>query len=61
MLLGIRDLHEDLAALSLKCLGDLVPILGRDVVIGGKSKPYFTTGMPKVCHKSSKKKTPTSK
>ncbi|XP_048773103.2 protein-associating with the carboxyl-terminal domain of ezrin-like isoform X2 [Ostrea edulis] len=47
VLLGVRDSHEDLAALSLHCLADLVKVLGRDAVIGGKSKAYFTKGTPK--------------
>lgn len=47
ILLGVRDCHEDLASLSLHCLADLVKVLGRDTVIGGKSKVYFTQGTPK--------------
>lgn len=47
ILLGIRDVNEELAALSLHSLAVLIPILGRDVVIGGKSKSYFTEGLPK--------------
>lgn len=48
ILLGVRDCHEDLASQSLHCLADLVKVLGRDTVIGGKSKAYFTQGSPKV-------------
>ncbi|XP_061183896.1 protein-associating with the carboxyl-terminal domain of ezrin-like isoform X2 [Saccostrea echinata] len=47
ILLGVRDCHEDLAAQSLHSLADMVKILGRDTVIGGKSKEYFTKGTPK--------------
>lgn len=47
ILLGVRDCHEDLASQSLHCLADLVKVLGRDTVIGGKSKAYFTQGSPK--------------
>ncbi|XP_062607716.1 protein-associating with the carboxyl-terminal domain of ezrin-like isoform X2 [Saccostrea cucullata] len=47
ILLGVRDCHEDLAAQSLHCLAEMVKILGRDTVIGGKSKEYFTKGTPK--------------
>ncbi|KAJ8300192.1 hypothetical protein KUTeg_021711 [Tegillarca granosa] len=31
VLLGVRDAHDDLAALSLRALADMIPILGRDV------------------------------
>ncbi|XP_033762729.1 protein-associating with the carboxyl-terminal domain of ezrin-like [Pecten maximus] len=48
VLLGLRDTNEDLAALSLRCLADLVPLLGRQMVIGGKAKTYFKRGMPKT-------------
>ncbi|KAK3087793.1 hypothetical protein FSP39_010623 [Pinctada imbricata] len=52
VLLGIRDINNDLAALSLHCLGDLVTVLGRDAVIGGRSKTYFTKGTPNFKHGS---------
>ncbi|XP_069122020.1 protein-associating with the carboxyl-terminal domain of ezrin-like [Argopecten irradians] len=51
VLLGLRDTNEDLAALSLRCLADLVPLLGRQMVIGGKAKTYFKRGMPKTVQK----------
>ncbi|XP_060074316.1 protein-associating with the carboxyl-terminal domain of ezrin-like [Ylistrum balloti] len=47
VLLGLRDTNEDLAALSLRSLAELVPLLGRQTVIGGKAKTYFKKGMPK--------------
>ena len=50
LLLGLRDTSGELAASSLRALADLVPILGRDVVIGGRAKNYFRKGMPKVCY-----------
>jgi hypothetical protein len=31
----------------------MVKVLGRETVIGGKSKPYFTKGTPKVYYKYS--------
>ena len=49
ILLGLRDTSEELAEASLRALADLIPILGRDVIIGGKTKNYFRKGMPKVC------------
>ena len=48
ILLGLGDKSDELAASSLRALADLVPILGRDVVVGGKTKNYFRRGMPKV-------------
>ena len=48
LLLGLRDTSGELAESSLRALADLVPILGRDVVIGGRAKNYFRKGMPKV-------------
>ncbi|XP_021345414.1 protein-associating with the carboxyl-terminal domain of ezrin-like [Mizuhopecten yessoensis] len=51
VLLGLRDTNEDLAALSLRSLAELVPLLGRQMVIGGKAKTYFKKGMPKSVKK----------
>lgn len=48
VLLGLRDSSELIASLSLHALAEMVPVLGRDVVIGGKSKKYFREGRPKV-------------
>lgn len=47
LLLGLRDINDSLVSASLYALGDLVPILGGDVVIGGPQKPYFKEGKPK--------------
>lgn len=58
ILLGIRDTNEELAALSLHCLADMIPILGRDVVIGGRSKTYFIEGSPKNLNSSLQDKEP---
>ena len=44
----MRDASDQIAALSLHALAEMVPILGRDIVIGGKSKTYFKEGRPKV-------------
>ncbi|XP_045201253.2 protein-associating with the carboxyl-terminal domain of ezrin-like isoform X2 [Mercenaria mercenaria] len=48
VLLGLRDCSEQIASLSLHALAEMVPVLGRDVVIGGKSKNYFKEGRPKT-------------
>ncbi|CAG2207832.1 SCYL3 [Mytilus edulis] len=58
ILLGIRDTNEELAALSLHCLADMIPILGRDVVIGGRSKTYFIEGLPKNVNTNLQEKDP---
>ncbi|KAL4219245.1 Protein-associating with the carboxyl-terminal domain of ezrin [Mactra antiquata] len=47
VLLGLRDTSDQIASLSLHALAEMVPVLGRDVVIGGKSKTYFKEGLPK--------------
>ncbi|XP_052092631.1 protein-associating with the carboxyl-terminal domain of ezrin-like [Mytilus californianus] len=58
ILLGIRDTNEELAALSLHCLADMISILGRDVVIGGRSKTYFIEGLPKNVNANLQEKDP---
>lgn len=50
VLLGLRDNSEMIVSLSLHALAEMVPVLGRDVVIGGKSKKYFREGLPKSCN-----------
>ncbi|WAR30590.1 PACE1-like protein [Mya arenaria] len=47
-LLGLRDSSNEIAALSLHALADMIPILGREAVIGGKCKTFFKEGLPKV-------------
>ncbi|XP_060580541.1 protein-associating with the carboxyl-terminal domain of ezrin-like isoform X2 [Ruditapes philippinarum] len=47
ILLGLRDSSEQIAALSLHALAEMVPILGREIVIGGKSKTFFKERQPK--------------
>ncbi|XP_052790059.1 protein-associating with the carboxyl-terminal domain of ezrin-like isoform X2 [Mya arenaria] len=46
-LLGLRDSSNEIAALSLHALADMIPILGREAVIGGKCKTFFKEGLPK--------------
>ncbi|CAE1313412.1 SCYL3 [Acanthosepion pharaonis] len=47
LLLGLRDTNDSLVSASLYALGDLVPILGGETVIGGPQKAYFKEGKPK--------------
>lgn len=46
LLLGIKDIDDNLVSATLLCLSELVPILGADTVIGGKRSKYFTDGRP---------------
>lgn len=48
LLLGLRDINDSLVSASLYAIGDLVPILGGETVIGGPQKAYFKEGKPKV-------------
>ncbi|KAL3870810.1 hypothetical protein ACJMK2_038850 [Sinanodonta woodiana] len=52
VLLGLGDSSDLIVEKSLRALADMVPILGRDVIIGGKSKTYFKDGRPKVIHEA---------
>ncbi|XP_077986598.1 protein-associating with the carboxyl-terminal domain of ezrin-like [Glandiceps talaboti] len=47
LLLGLRDTNNDLVSASLHALGDLVPVLGGRVVVGGTRHKYFLDGRPK--------------
>lgn len=47
LLLGIKDINDVLVAKTLRCLADLVPILGSKIVIGGNNrKRLFADGRP---------------
>lgn len=48
MLVGIKDTNDELVALTLRALADLVPMLGSSTVIGGKRAKLFTDGRPVV-------------
>jgi hypothetical protein len=52
LLLSVRDVSDDLVALSLNALATLVPLLGGDVVIGSERHQLFGRGQPKVCYTS---------
>lgn len=46
ILLGIKDTNDILVAATLRCLADLVPILGSSVVIGSNRGRLFSDGRP---------------
>lgn len=46
LLLGIKDTNDILVAATLRCLADLVPILGSSVVIGHNRGKLFADGRP---------------
>lgn len=51
MLVGIKDTNNHLVAVTLRTLAELVPILGAEVVIGGKRAKLFNDGRP-IIHPS---------
>lgn len=46
LLVGIKDVDDQLVSITLRALADLVPILGAATVIGGKRGKLFTDGRP---------------
>lgn len=46
--MGIKDTNDELVALTLRSLAELVPLLGSATVIGGKRAKLFTDGRPVV-------------
>ncbi|KAL1505999.1 hypothetical protein ABEB36_005437 [Hypothenemus hampei] len=56
LLVAIKDTNNDLVSATLHTLAELVPILGADIVIGGKRAKLFNDGKPKNHHSFSSKK-----
>ena len=48
VLIGLRDNHDDLVSASLHALGEMVPILGAEIVVGSNRHAVFKEGKPKV-------------
>lgn len=48
LLLGIKDTNDILVAKTLRCLADLVPMLGSEIVIGGNRARLFADGRPQA-------------
>lgn len=46
LLVGIKDTNDVLVAATLRCLAELVPILGSAVVVGRNRSRYFADGRP---------------
>lgn len=46
LLLGIKDTNDDIVAATLRCLADLIPILGSAIVIGRNRGRIFADGKP---------------
>ncbi|KAK4883434.1 hypothetical protein RN001_006753 [Aquatica leii] len=53
LLVGIKDTNDQLVAMTLKALADIVPILGAAAVIGGKRAKLFNDGRP-ITHTNNK-------
>lgn len=52
LLIGIKDVNDQLVSTTLRALADLVLILGSATVIGGKRAKLFTDGRP-MTHENS--------
>lgn len=46
LLLGIKDTNDEIVAATLRCLADLVPVLGSSIVIGRNRGRIFADGKP---------------
>ena len=49
VLVGLKDSSEEVVSGTLHALGDLVPLLGADVVMGTSRKHVFSNAQPRVC------------
>ncbi|CAG0893907.1 unnamed protein product [Darwinula stevensoni] len=52
ILMGIHDTNDELVAVTLRALADLIPYLGASTVIGPKRKTLFSNALPKMGNKS---------
>lgn len=48
VLLGLKETRDDVVQATLHALGDLVPLLGADAVMGTSRKQVFTDAQPRV-------------
>ena len=46
--MGVHDTNDELVAVTLRALADLIPYLGASIVIGPKRKTLFSNALPKV-------------
>ncbi|KAF5284068.1 hypothetical protein FQA39_LY17117 [Lamprigera yunnana] len=53
LLVGIKDTDDQLVAITLRALADIVPILGSAAVVGGKRAKLFNDGRP-IMHTNNK-------
>ncbi|CAG9769331.1 unnamed protein product [Ceutorhynchus assimilis] len=54
LLVGIKDTNNELVASTLHTLAELVPVLGAEIVIGGRRAKLFNDGRPKTQSSSRK-------
>ena len=48
VLVGLKDTSDDMVRATLRALGELVPLLGADLVMGTSRKQVFTDAQPRV-------------
>ncbi len=49
VLVGLKDSSDQVVGATLRALGDLVPLLGGDLVMGTSRRHIFTDAQPRVC------------
>ncbi len=49
VLMGLKDNSDEVVKGTLHALGDLVPLLGADVVMGTSRRHIFSDAQPRVC------------